>query len=236
MKNRIKNWLARELAKRGRRITRYPLAQYLRDKQIDCVLDVGANIGQYALELRELGYRGRIVSFEPMPAAFEKLTQASEHDPLWLVENIALGSETGRLPLSIIANSPSSSFLEVDPRVSVGTVDLSVVGSVEVPIQPLDKIFASAIDGCQHIHLKIDTQGFERQVIQGALDSLASISLVQMELALVRNYVGETLAEDMIALMRHHDFEPWWTLDGYRNPVTLQLFQIDVFFSQCTRK
>lgn len=232
MKNRIKNWLARALAKQGRRITRYPLAHYLRHRNIDCVLDVGANTGQYAFELRELGYRGRIVSFEPLPAAFERLLKASEHDALWQVENIALGSEKGMLPLSVSANSPSSSFLQVDPRVSVGAVDLSIVDTVEVPVETLDGIFAASVTDCQHIHLKIDTQGFERQVIAGGLKALSRISLVQMELALVPNYVGETLAEDMIALMRQNHFEPWWALDGYRDPMSLQLFQIDMFFSR----
>lgn len=232
MKNSIKNWLARRLAKQGRRITRYPLAQYLRDRKIDCVLDVGANVGQYATELRQLGYRGKIVSFEPMPSAFERLSQTSKRDPLWRVENLALGAESGRLPLSINANSPSSSFLTVDPQVSVGTVDLSVVGTVEVPIATLDSVFTSVTEHCNKVFLKIDTQGFERQVIEGANESLPNISLVQMELALVSNYVGETLVEDMIAIMRRQGFDPWWTVDGYRDPLRLQLFQVDVFFSQ----
>lgn len=225
-----KQHAADSLARRGRRVTRFPLGQYLRDFRIDCLLDVGANTGQYAREVRALGYRGRIESFEPLPAVFRELQAAAENDPLWNVHARALGSENCVRPIHISANSPSSSFLPMDPRITTEAVDLTTVGTVEVEIRRLDDLFDSVCGDAGNVYLKIDTQGFERNVIEGAIASLPRISVVQMELALVANYQGEALIEEMLGWMRKLGFVPWWLMDGFRNPRTLQLYQMDVFF------
>jgi len=227
---RGKLFLSNAFARRGRRITRFPLPQYLRDFGIDCVLDVGANSGQYAMEIRGLGYRGRIESFEPLPQVFAELKSAAAGDRLWNVHDYALGSESCVRPINVSANSPSSSFLPMDSRVTTDAVDLSTVGTVDVEIKRLDEVFSDVCVAAKNVFLKIDTQGFERNVIEGATDSLRKICMVQMELALVANYQGETLIEEMIGIMRERGFVPWWLMDGFRNPRTLQLYQTDVFF------
>src|SRR5215813_8953515 len=57
---------------------------------INCVLDVGAFHGEYGTTLRQFGYQGRIVSFEPVPDHFQSLQQASKDDKNWIIHNLAL--------------------------------------------------------------------------------------------------------------------------------------------------
>jgi FkbM family methyltransferase len=74
----------------------------LAELEIDCVLDVGANRGQFARHLRAIGYRGRIVSFEPNPDEFAILQRSFASDPAWSGYPIALGKGNGTLQLKII--------------------------------------------------------------------------------------------------------------------------------------
>ena len=89
-------------------------ATLMRKREIDLVLDVGANKGQFGLSLRnQIGYRGRIVSFEPLSEAFAELRRIAARDVAWSCHNLALGDETGSATINISANSHSSSLLPV---------------------------------------------------------------------------------------------------------------------------
>lgn len=84
----------------------------LKAHEVNLVFDIGANAGQFAQSLRELGYRGRIVSFEPQSEAREQLERAASVDPLWEVApKAAIGAEDGEIELNLAANSISSSLL-----------------------------------------------------------------------------------------------------------------------------
>lgn len=87
----------------------------LETENINLALDVGANIGQYAQELREIGYSDKIVSFEPLSSAYKSLNINSKKDPLWETHNLALGSKKGEEEINVAGNSQSSSILEMLP-------------------------------------------------------------------------------------------------------------------------
>ncbi len=222
--------LSNALLQRGRRLTKMPLARYLRDLQIDCVLDVGANIGQYALEIRSMGYQGRIESFEPLPHVFAKLESVSGRDSLWHLHPYALGDQNTSQRMNISNNVASSSFLELDRNASLDFIDLSTVDTVEADIKRLDDVYDAVTADARHVFMKIDTQGFERNVIEGGLKVLPLIRAIQMEVSLVPTYEGEALIEEMIGLLRRNGFAPWWIMDGFHHPGTHQLFQADVIF------
>lgn len=227
----FKDLVLAELKKRGRKISRDPTQRYIADFGIDCVLDVGANNGQFASSLRSLGYLGRIESFEPLSEALQNLQEAAAADPQWNVHAFALGSEDCTKTINISASQPSSSFLPLDPSLGSHQLDQSYIGEEHVRIRKLDAVYPSISDDSKSILLKIDTQGFEREVIRGAKECLGEIKLVLMELSLVPNYQGEALIEEMIRMMREHNFDPWWIIPGFKNVATLQLYQVDVFFA-----
>lgn len=231
---RISKRLSKILQANGRRVSRWPLMTYLRDFEIDCVFDVGANVGQYASELREFGFQGRIESFEPLPTVLPALHTKAQKDTNWNVHEYALGSENSRSSIHISANSPSSSFLSLDEKLDAGNLNLTDVGTAEVEIRKLDSVFGDLRQNSRNFFLKVDTQGFERHVIEGASQSLCDFQMVQLECSLVPTYIGETLIEDMIRLMRQNGFVPWWLMDGFRHNRTLQLYQADVIFARCS--
>jgi FkbM family methyltransferase len=165
------------------------LIEFLRSRDVDLVLDVGANCGQFAAVLRGRGYRGRIVSFEPVRAAFEVLQAAAAGDGLWEVRREAVGDVTGRAHINVSQQSIFSSFVEQTSFTKRHYAEkAAVTHTEEVGIVRLDDVFFAL--GGDSVFLKIDTQGFERQVLAGAGAALAEVKGVQLELPLVHSYVG----------------------------------------------
>lgn len=219
------------LRRHGFLLKRYPLRHLFR--QLDCgvVLDVGANAGQYAKELRsECGYGGRIVSFEPMAAAFRALTQAARSDPLWSVHHYGLGSSPGSRTIHIAGNSASSSLLEMLPAHVDGAPQSAFVGEEQVVIKRLDDVFDELCGADDRVMLKVDTQGFELDVLNGAQESLPRVAALELEMSLIPLYEGAPLAEQLVGMLRAAGFVPYWLTQGFRNPRTQQLLQVDGVF------
>lgn len=164
----------------------------LESNNIDTVFDVGANTGQFAQHLRrDVEYKKRLLSFEPLSSAYQQLKSQAERDPLWEVFNFALGDQVKRQDINIAGNSFSSSLLEMLPAHELAAPDSTYRGKEPIEVKTLDSIFAGLCSPANNVYLKIDTQGFESRVLRGARDSLAHIHLVQMEMSLVPLYQGE---------------------------------------------
>ena len=204
---------------------------------IDVILDVGANAGQFALSLREpIGYRGKIVSFEPLPDAFAHLRSLAVKDPSWEAHNVALGDVDGELKLNVSKNRVSSSFLairetstSVEPNSAYETECVVTVRSLDSLLPQLEVVKADS-----RMMLKLDTQGFESRVVAGAKDSLSRMSLVQMEMSLVRLYDDEVLFLDMCNLMRTLGFDLIALDPGFADVATGRLLQVDGLFARST--
>ena len=217
------------------RADEHPLARRARllsRQRISLVLDVGANSGQYGRELRELGYRGRIVSFEPLAAAFGELQRSVRGDPAWETRNFALGDAPGRTEINVAANSYSSSLLGMLPAHLAAAPHSRYVGREAIEVRTLDAIFPSLARPEDRVHLKIDTQGFEKRVLAGAGASLASIATLQMELSLVRLYEGESLLGEMLAHAAGLGFELVALEPGFSDPESGRLLQVDALFQR----
>ena len=136
---------------------------------IDVVFDIGANEGQFAREMREHGYSGKIISFEPLTSARKNLLAFAALDLGWQVhEQSAIGDRDGEIEIHIAGNSVSSSVLPMLESHSSAAVGSSYVGSERVPIFKLDSIANKYLDKNYNLFIKIDTQGYEWQVLDGA--------------------------------------------------------------------
>jgi FkbM family methyltransferase len=165
------------------------LIEFLASRNIDLVLDVGANAGQFAAKLRWQGYRGHLVSFEPVSAAFDRLRAAAAGDGKWRVRRQAVGEVPGRASINVSVNSEFSSFVEQTSFTKRHhAVRAAVTHTEEVEVVRLDDVFREL--GGSNVFLKIDTQDFERQVLAGATEALKRVKGVQLELPLVHSYVG----------------------------------------------
>ena len=185
------------------RLKSLPHAQHLRQLfdrlGIDTVLDVGANVGGYRRFLRtQVGFTGRIVSFEPVPSVYASLAQDAGQDPSWRGMPMALGDADGLLEINVTNRTTMSSFLTRDEArlKGLGYQHLlnvtDVVRTEQVPVRRLDSVFDDAVGGRAEarVFLKCDTQGFDLKVIDGASASLRSIMALQIELSFKPIYEG----------------------------------------------
>jgi FkbM family methyltransferase len=149
--------------------------------QVSIVLDVGANEGQYALKLREYGYRGQITSFEPQPHVHSVLRSHGEKDKAWTIAPpMGVGAEKGRLSLNIFTSSDMSSFKTLSPEAQLTLSGEKTVQKVEVEVNTIDGLAPNYKIVDDRTALKIDTQGFEYEVLRGAEETLKRIAIVQM--------------------------------------------------------
>ncbi|MFT4691607.1 MAG: FkbM family methyltransferase [Limisphaerales bacterium] len=214
----------------------HPIARrrmFLTSLGTDLVLDVGANAGQFAQQLRvDTEYRGRIVSFEPLKSAFELLAASADADPLWEVNHCALGGEDGSGEINVAGNSFSSSLLDMLPRHEESAPQSKYVGRESITIKRLDSVFEDIADANSRVYLKIDTQGFEDRVISGAENSLARIDAIQMELSLEPLYAGEVTFTDMCSRLRGLGYQLVSVESGFMDPKTGQVLQVDGVFQR----
>lgn len=225
--------------KLGADIVRYPtlrtegqrLARLLRTHRIDVVLDVGANIGQYAVGIRRAGFTGRIVSFEPLPQAFTELSRRRAADPSWSAVGLALGRQRGQVQLNVAGNSTSSSVLPMLARHVTAAPGSAYTTVCTVPIETLDAVFAQYVSPHERCLLKIDTQGFEHEVLAGATQSLDNILGLQLEMSLEPLYEGQVLFQKMLEWVYERGFTLAALEPGFSDETTGQLLQMDgVFF------
>ncbi len=167
----------------------------LRKYEVNCVLDVGANKGQFAGSLRKMGYSGHIVSFEPVPEIFEDLERASRRDPRWTAHQIALGRESGELEMHVVPGG-CSSVLAASDFGRRRFQQLANATPAKVPVRRLDAIVRDILPPdleTPRIFLKLDTQGFDLEVFAGTGEVASSVVVLQSEVALLPIYEGMPL-------------------------------------------
>jgi FkbM family methyltransferase len=176
------------------------LANVLHSREIDCVFDVGANSGQYGMFLRELGYRGYIISFEPVNAVFRKLKETSKGDDKWLCFDYALGDKNESKVINVYKSTVFSSFLTANDYSKNIWHSLEDVVPETVQVRRLGDIWNEVIGSltCRNYMLKLDTQGFDKFAFEGARDRLRDISVLQSELSLIPVYEGMAEVYDVL--------------------------------------
>lgn len=207
-------------------------SRFLEQAAISTVLDIGAHRGAYARTIRDSGFRGTIHSFEPLPDAFRALANAARRDPAWHCNRWALGDRTGTVEFHVAGNEVSSS-LRVMTATHVASAPTSAPsGLIEVPIYRLDDALLAlgAVTPNHRLAIKIDVQGAENMVLDGAVDTLGSVHLVEVELSLVELYTAQVLFQDQIRRLTDLGFELVWIERGFRDPDTGRLLQMDGIF------
>lgn len=206
------------------------VASALRVLGVDAVLDVGANLGQYGAGLRAAGYRGRVVSCEPLPDAYSVLARRAVRDGNWTAVHSAVGAAVGTLPLHVAANSYSSSLLPMASTHLRAAPGSGYVETIEVPVTTVPRLVcAHALDPAQTL-LKIDTQGYEGAVLDGSAELLARFCAVQLELSLVALYDGQQLADALCARLTQLGFALYALESGFGDARTGRMLQYDALF------
>lgn len=206
-------------------------ARFAERTKTDTILDVGANVGQYGQALRQWGYRGKILSFEPLSTAHRKLQAAAEGDAAWQVApRCAIGAARSSAEINVSANSVSSSLLDMLETHEKAAPGSAYAGKEQVDVLPLDELIPNLCPGDSRLYLKIDTQGYEKAVLDGATETLKRCSAVQMELSLTPLYDGGFLFAEGIERMTRAGFETYAVFQGFTDRETGQTFQVDAVF------
>jgi FkbM family methyltransferase len=211
------------LRERLRRLARragYELRQYtplrsfaaardelLARRGVDVVLDVGANAGQYGELLRERGYRGRLVSLEPVAEAFAELESRARADGNWDAVQVAASDADGELTLNVTGDSRSSSVLRRNERFA-DVPGWEPKESRAVSARRLDGLLGELLRPQERAYLKLDVQGYERHVLAGAGAALDRFEAIELELSVSPLYDGQPPLSEMLPLLAERGFRP----------------------------
>jgi FkbM family methyltransferase len=234
-----------EVVRRNQRgFDRRAFAEHLRRQfarlEIGCVLDVGANRGQYRDFLREsVGYAGRIVSFEPIADLVASLRERSaEEDPQWEILPYALGAAGEKRDLHVMRGTSYSSFFQPsDGALKARIAAKNVVERVEpVLVRRLDDVVADGLRlGPGGIWLKVDTQGWDLEVLRGAARTLPSVSALQIELSVLPIYQGMPDYLTVLGELRQLGFEIGALTPVNRDPLG-RVIEFDCALVACSER
>jgi FkbM family methyltransferase len=202
----------------------------LADYATTLVLDVGANVGLYGKRLRDMGYRGNIIAFEPLTSAYAQLVKNVAGDHSWKALKVALGSEDVDQTINIAANLDSSSILGMLPAHLEAAPHSQYVGQERITVRRLDTVIEGLYSHNDSIYLKIDTQGYEKHVIEGAEKTLAHIGTIQVEMSLTPLYQGGPLLDEMCELLHNKGYSLVSIEPGFSDKKTGRLLQVDGTF------
>jgi len=209
------------------------LKSVLKSLQVNCVIDVGANQGEYGLMLRRIGYQGRIISFEPVREVFDRLKQTASGDDSWKTLNFACGNEESEKDINIFGLDVLSSLLPPSPQMAL--IDPQGVGRTEkVRVVRLDSIFDEVINGLDHprVFLKTDAQGYDLEVIKGGGERLTQVIGLQSEIAVQPLYLGVPDYLEFLAFCRELGFEPTGFFPIFHSPTTKQMIELDAVLTR----
>ena len=209
----------------------FQIARIIKHFNITTVYDIVANTGQYASELYELDYNGKIISFEPISAPYKKLCVNSRRNNNWYIhEKCALGNNNNTININISKNSVSSSILPILKTHVDSAKDSKYIDTENVKVITFDSIFKSYYSKKDKSLLKIDTQGFENEVLDGASNSLSDITLIQCELSIVPLYENQKLYNEMVKKIESLGFTLWSIRSGFTNRDNGRTLQVDGIF------
>ena len=206
------------------------ILNHLKVNKINAILDVGANTGQYSMGMFNAGYKSRILSFEPLSDAYQELKQNASGNPNWQVYNIALGDVGRTDTINISKHSPSSSILPMSDVHKKAAPGSEYLKEEQIEIKTLDSIFDTLGISGSNVFLKVDTQGYEKKVLDGVVDSFRKISGIQLELSASQLYEGEETYYSICSFLEDRDFHLVQILPGFVHPDTREMLQFDAIF------
>jgi FkbM family methyltransferase len=200
----------------------------LEESNVSSVIDVGANVGQFGLDIRRHGFKGQMFSYEPVEETFGVLAHTIMRHQPWKAIQLGLGASECERTINISGNAGlSSSLLEMGSVHLENFPDSVTVLNQKVTISTLDnQLEALGIDP-RRIMLKLDVQGYEAEVLRGAAKSLAKIPLCYLEVSLVPLYKGETTFLPILNLLAEAGHE---VIDVFRSLKSNdgKLLQLDI--------
>lgn len=166
----------------------------------DVVIDCGANYGDLHMYLESVcaGRGVQYIAFEPGPDELECLTRNIGHSRQARIEAMALSNTVGTMPLFYDPTPANSSLVEPD----------NWAERVDVQVSTLDQFVEAHLDSGQRIRLlKLEAEGAEPEVVQGALQVLDRIDFIAADLGFERGKLAASTAPAVVNLLLANGFE-----------------------------
>ena len=209
----------------------FRLVLAFKEKKINYIFDVGANEGQFVDEIRHYGYNGQILSFEPYIDAHKKILENSKKDENWQIyKPIALGNKEAQNKIYISKNSVSSSILKIKDEHINNAPDSKLISEQPIEEKKLEDIFNDFDLKNKNLFLKIDTQGYEFQILKGAEKILKEFKGILVEVSLVELYEDQKNWLEIVEFIQSHGFKLWSVDRGFTNKKNGQTLQMDLCF------
>ena len=180
------------------------LEDLVKDLEVEIVIDVGSNKGQFLLLTENFFECKKIYSFEPIEEFFEMQKNFFKHKNNISFFNFALGEKTTKNTFYITKRKDSSSFFKINESIKSND-DFKIIEKKEIQIHSLDEIMVNEnLNGS--ILLKIDVQGYELEVLKGGVETLKKIKYVIVETSDNQIYQYQSLSQDVINFLKSNNF------------------------------
>jgi FkbM family methyltransferase len=199
---------------------------------IDLVLDVGANKGQYAESLLQNGFDGKVISFEPLSSVHAQLTKNAKKYANWMVApRCAVGAEETIIDMNITENLVSSTALKMLDTHLEGAKESRVIGTEKAELKTLNSFYEDYVKGHSSVYLKIDVQGFEREVLKGSSQLFPHLKGVEIEMSMVPLYENQDwLFKEILDEFTSQGFKLMSISPAFTDIKTGQILQCDGIF------
>jgi FkbM family methyltransferase len=195
------------------------------------VIDVGANVGQFAVAAAMVFPNAAIHTFEPDPKSVERLRANTSSLRNVTIYPIGLGDSEGTVELRVNSHSLSSSILQLATAHRAAFPEAREIGTVTVKLSTLDSIF-SQIELATPVLLKLDVQGYEAMTLRGGTETLKRVQYAVLEASLKPMYDGEVLFLDLVHMMEGFGCTFLRPIGSLANPATGEVLQMDVLFGR----
>jgi len=206
------------------------IAKILTTFDVKYVIDIGANEGQYASEIRRLGYKHSIYSVEPLTEAHNKLLKNSRSDCNWhAIDRCAVGSKTEKAEINVSSNSVSSSLLILEPDHLEACASSQIIGTEPVDIMSADDLVKKLDIKLKDTFIKLDVQGYELNVLK-SFSRIDEFKGVQLECSFASLYKNAALYYDIIEFLEKNGFGCWAISQGFTDNKTGRTLQADLVY------
>lgn len=193
------------------------------------ILDIGANVGRFSVTAHAVFPKANIFAFEPLPSCFAAVQRAAATIGPVKPYNVALGDVEGAVEMFANDFSPSSSMLPMAQSHKDAFPFTQYGQTVSVQTRRLDDM-AADIEIVGPMFVKIDVQGFERQVLAGGRETIGRSDVVLLELSFEELYEGQPLFDDIFDEMRGLGFRFRGTMAQMPHPHDGRILDADCFF------
>lgn len=172
--------------------------------RLEVIVDVGANVGDWSDSILSISSPTKLVAVEPHPAAFAQLRSRLRDFKNAACIQVAVGSQSGDAVLNCTSASNCSSLLvPLETALIHYGKEMDVQSQVSVQLCTLDSITEDLGDISL---LKMDVQGYEREVLAGAKNTLSRTRMILIEVNFQTHYKNDSLFAELDQLLSLHGF------------------------------